>query len=71
MKTFRITPLRVVVHVKRCAPKVVNKILPAVIYDIGIEHHQVSFEEVHKVVLDTVAVEAISKCSNFLLHNIK
>lgn len=65
MRPTRVQTLRTIVHIKKGVPKFVTKvgksIIPVTIYNVGVDHHQLSVEEISKNVIDVSAVELISK----------
>ena len=66
MKPTRSQTLRTIIHVKKGVPKFVTKvgksIIPVTIYNVGIDHHQLSVQEISKNILDASSVELITRC---------
>lgn len=64
MKVSRTFTLRTVIHVKKEVPKFVKKIgksvIPLTLYNVGIDHHQLSIQEISKNIIDISAVELIT-----------
>jgi hypothetical protein len=64
MRPTRIQTLRTVVHIKKGVPRFATKvgksIIPVTVYNVGIDHHQLSVQEISKNVIDIAAVEIIT-----------
>lgn len=65
MRPTKIQTLRTVVHVKKAVPRFVTKvgksIVPVTIYNVGIDHHQLSIQEISKNIIDASYVELIKE----------
>lgn len=60
---------RCVAHVlPKFTKKVTYSAIPVTLYNIGFEHHQLSLEEVQKILYDSTITEAISAVCKILIH---
>lgn len=59
---------RVVPVVKTFTKKVTYSAIPVTLYNVGIEHHDLSIQEIQKTLYDNTMIELISSACKMLIH---
>lgn len=71
VRRVRLLSRRIPAHTQKFVVKVGVSMIPASLYTFGVEHHNLSLEEVQRVTIDTASVEMIQTLCKILVHTIR